>query len=252
MGKKLVKKQPNKMIEEANKHKQSTSRYLALDTCALIYLAQIYEKQKNPNSGIKVPNEKYIDKFEEIFFQAKNGNLRFFVTDTAFEECSWMDIKKFYKSGCEINDNFITNFLRDFCYFPSDSKDPVKMKKINDLFFRYIQGGAMDPVNRNDIFIMAEATVEGLNILTHNGKDFIFVQNNKNPDNTFRRKKIRSINVVNRDEFRSLFTYEVPAPMSIDEFIKDDNFDIEKALPSGDLNKIRFDEYVDCYNDKDK
>lgn len=252
MGKKHVKKQPNKMIQEAYSHKQETRRYLAIDSCAIIYLAQIYEKQKNPYSGIKVPSEKYMDKFEEILFQAKNGNLRLFVTDTAFEECSWMDIEKFYKKDSVIEDNFIINFLRDFCYFPSDSKNTVKVKKINDLFFKYIQGGAMDPINRNDIFIMAEATVEGLNILTHNGKDFIFVQNEKYPDNTFRRKRIRSINVINRDEFRSLFTYEVPSPMTIDELIKDDNFDIEKALLSGNSNKINFDEYIDCYNDKDK
>lgn len=115
----------------------------------------------------------------------------------------------------------LMNFIKKYCYFPNinaanyQEKSQQARALAKSYCSEYVFNGEKKPapmksvfiadINTyapsNDCYIMAQATIEGLPLLTGNGQDFVF--NKKNPNNTQRKnnhdrvKGIIQVNILN-------------------------------------------------------
>lgn len=206
------------------------SFYIAVDSCALINLAYVYDKmtenEEHYNEMDLDENElKYLsinlERYKKIVMAISLGRIKIVLLPTVFYESNHtQSVLNFIKKFCYCpNENLLKNFERQrkisslarkycFPYFDNNNiKHPAPMKKT------YVADSQQE-VPSNDAYIMAEATFENCCLLTVNKKDFIYKKHSE-IDNE-RKKGIIEINIKNN--FID-FKKSVPKPISLGEVV---------------------------------
>ena len=147
-------------------------------------------------------------------------------------------------------ENYIVKFLRNFCYFPFDPDNIDKLNFNQDLAIKYLTQKAIPKDSTYDALIMAEASTEGLNILTKNEQDMISIRKEgEKSDNTYRRQRIKTVNFTELSNLKNYKTInDIPSALCIEDiFLESREIDLKKISESDDFNKIRFDEFEKFY-----
>ena len=191
-----------------------TPKYIAIDSDILRELSFLKMLKKEYGHSInpdKLPLNSALKKDFNYFVLLLNciehDEIRLVIVDAVYQESKHSDS--------------LINFIKDYCYFPNINAanyqekaeqsrilakaycseytycDEEKQAPMKSVFIADINKYAPS----NDCYIMAQATIEGLPLLTGNGKDFVF--NNRNPNNSQRKnnhdrvKGIIQVNISN-------------------------------------------------------
>ena len=159
--------------------------YFAIDSDVLRSLAFMEKLLKNnPAYDFRTSQDplikKYSGYFKRLFNKMQNNEIRLVIVDAVYQESQ--------HSKC------LLEFMKNYCYFPKinavnyqrksaearrlaiaycetfkigDKEFDAPMKKIFNA-----ESGKFSPTN--DCYIMAQATIEGICLITANGRDFIF------------------------------------------------------------------------------
>lgn len=233
-------------MEEKVLDKENSHLYIAIDTNIVIALASLYMYEKCEDKSIVLEDfvlRENFKKFKALFEEIKKDKLRVMVTTTTFAESKLFDYKKLYSKNTKNNQknvNYVKEFLTKYCYFPKDPANELKIRKIKRLAKEYRSKDAIPNKEYNDSMIMAEASVERLNLLTHNGKDFVFYSNNKKID--LRRKKIIKTNKENGIHIKTHYADIVPKPIMVHEFIPNEKVNHNVSIRCDDKTKVKIDQ----------
>ena len=185
------------------------NKYIAIDSDILRELAffdilkKEYEhvdiEQIPPNRSLKRDFNYFIRLYNCILYE----DIKIVIVDAVYQESK--------------HSPHLVNFIKEHCYFPNintanyQEKAEKARQLANAYCSEYTYKGATKPapmksvfvaainqyVPTNDCFIMAQATIEGLPLLTGNGQDFIFNVKNENRNEHDRVKGITRINIIN-------------------------------------------------------
>lgn len=128
--------------------------------------------------------QKYGGYLQRLYFKMKTGEINLVIVDAVYQE------SKHSKS--------LLDFIKEYCYFPDINavNYQEKAEEARKLAYAYCSpfdnNGVEEPspmklvfiadinksVPTNDCYIMAQATIEGISLITANGKDFIFNKRN--------------------------------------------------------------------------
>ena len=229
---------------------------VALDSCTVINLSKLDNPRNDPDNVVhdllktkklmpskfkrtaysKLPpllQDSYLGKIEKIdgkeYYKTlidlehlleavKRGEIELCITKTVFNE---LNLDK-HASTKKFVENYV-NILR----VPDELKQTFAIRRTK-LAREYVARDAMDDeysaseekrVPTNDAYIMAEATIFGLTLITFNGKDFIFIKNN--PKSWERLKVITEINKEKKYFFESNISgvMMTPKPTNLSAFI---------------------------------
>ncbi len=190
--------------------KKTTPKYIAVDSDVLRELSFLYILRKEFGHNIdpdKLPLNSSLKKdfnyYNRFFNCVEHNEIRIVILDAVYQESK--------------HSSSLINFIKELCYFPNINaanyqekaekarhlaraycseytyEDEVKPAPMKSVFIADIN----KYVPSNDCYIMAQATIEGLPLLTGNGKDFIFNKRNSNKEDHDRIRGITQINVLN-------------------------------------------------------
>lgn len=230
-----------KLLKEA-KMENKTPPYFAIDSDVLRTLTYIdITLKNNPQVDLRdSPNhllKKWSGYFLNLYKKMKNDELRLVIVDAVYQE-----------SQHSIS---LLTFMKDYCYFPKinlvnyqkkaaearklanaycspykvrDNEYPAPMKKVFNA-----ANNSFSPTN--DCFIMAQATIEGIPLITANGKDFIFDEKSGTIDHT----RTRGITIINIAKgYSDQITFNTAKPLhihTIGPMLKDKNLKINTMEP---------------------
>lgn len=185
-------------------------KYIAVDSDVLREISFLYLLRKEYGYSIdpeKLPLNSSLKKDFNYYTRFLNciehDELRIVILDAVYQESK--------------HSESLVNFIKEVCYFPNINaanyqEKAEKARKLARAYCsEYVLDGKTMPapmkslfiadinkyVPSNDCYIMAQATIEGLPLLTGNGKDFIFNKRNSNRENHDRVKGIAQINISN-------------------------------------------------------
>lgn len=223
--------------------------YFAIDSDVLRILTFIdltlknnpeYDLRSSPDPLLK----KWSGYFLRLYTKAKNDQIRLVVVDAVYQESQ--------HSSC------LVSFMRNYCYFPKinavnyqrkaaearklanaycspyelgDKQFPAPMKKVFNA-----ESTTFSPTN--DCYIMAQATIEGISLITANGKDFIFDEKSKS-ENHDRAKGVVNVNIAKGYYSSFQGKFHTPRPFHINTIgpmLKDDVLSIETNTPFNDFD----------------
>ena len=192
-----------------------TPKYIAIDSDILRELSFLRMLRKEYGHNInpeKLPLNSALKKDFNYFILLLNciehDEIRIVIVDAVYQESK--------------HSPSLIDFIKKYCYFPNITavnyqEKAEKARALASAYCsEYVYKGEKKPapmksvfiadINKyapsNDCYIMAQATVEGLPLLTGNGKDFVF--NNRNPNNSQRKnnhdrvKGIVQVNILNK------------------------------------------------------
>ena len=203
--------------------------YIALDSCTLIYLSQLWSS-KNENPSVLAELE------DNIFSKKHYANIPYKHRPAILQD-KYLGLAKISKDGKKTFRNLLSiyyllkriqkgdiqvvitpivlnelnpaknivlvPFIKEYCKIVSVATTEEARKhaeKINELAYAYTNNNAMDTyfcakensrIPENDAYIMAEASLLGLNLVTSNGWDFL------DRNNAQDKSRLRSIFAVN-------------------------------------------------------
>lgn len=140
--------------------------------------------------------------FMALYNFITHGELKIVIIDAVYQESK--------------HSESLVNFIKKFCYFPNinAANYQEKAEKARQLASAYCSEYQLDgktypapmksmfvaDINKyvptNDCYIMAQATIEGLPLLTGNGQDFVFNIKNENKNEHDRVKGITNVNKI--------------------------------------------------------
>lgn len=182
-------------------------KYIAIDSDILRELSFLSILRKEYGHSInpeKLPLNSALKKDFNYFINLLNcieyDDIRIVIVDAVYQESKHSEsLIDFIKQYCYFPNITAVNYqekaekarklAKAYCseYIYEDEEKPAPMKSV---FIADINKYAPS----NDCYIMAQATIEGLPLLTGNGKDFVF--NNRNPNNSQRKN--------NHDRFKGI------------------------------------------------
>ena len=175
----------------------------------------------------------------KLFEKAQNDEIRLVIVDAVFQESQ--------------HSPSLLNFMKKYCYFPKinavnyqkkadkarllansycepfevgDKEYPAPMKKVF-----HAESRKFSPTN--DCYIMAQATLEGVSLITANGKDFIFDEK-AGIENHFRAKGIMNINILKGYYTSKQGNFNTSRPFHINTIgpmLKDEILSIDTITP---------------------
>ena len=180
--------------------------YFAIDSDILRTLTYIditlqnnpdYELRNSPDPLLK----KWSGYFLRLYKKMLNDELKLVIVDAVFQESQHStSLLTFMKKYCYFPKINAVNYQRKsdearrlanaYCepYEVGDREYSAPMKKVFNA-----ESGTFSPTN--DCYIMAQATIEGISLITANGKDFIFDER-IGKENHDRAKGIMNINIA--------------------------------------------------------
>lgn len=222
-------------METQKMTKENSHLYIAIDTNIVIALASLYMYKTHPNINEVFEDailKKRFKEFKYLFEAIKQDRIRVIVTSTTYHESMNFNHKKLYANWVDDDKktvNYVLKFWSEYCYAPNTPDNENKIKKINKLARDYRNRNAIPQKEDNDSLIMAEAAVEGVNLLTFNGKDFVFESKDKSVD--VRRKRILKIHgekgIFKRNPATNMVFY--PKPVLVDEFVTSKKINFAKT-----------------------
>lgn len=223
--------------------------YFAIDSDVLRVLTFIdLTLKNNPDFDLRSSQDPLLKKWSGYFYRlltkAKNDELRFVIVDAVYQESQ--------HSSC------LLNFMREYCYFPKinavnyQKKAHEARKLANAYCSPYELGDKSYPAPMktvfnaesttfsptNDCYIMAQATIEGLCLITANGKDFIFDEKSKS-ENHHRAKGIINVNISKGYYASSQGKFHTPRPFHINTIgpmLKDETLNFEAGDPFNEFD----------------
>ena len=179
--------------------------YFAIDSDILRTLTYIdITLQNNPDYELRNSPDPLLKKWSGYFFRLyskmKNDEIRLVIVDAVFQESQ--------------HSKTLLGFMKNYCYFPKINavnyqRKAEESRKLANAYCEPFEVGDRTfsaPMKKvfnaaynqssptNDCFIMAQATIEGIPLITANGKDFIF-DDKIGTENHDRAKGITSINI---------------------------------------------------------
>ncbi len=218
--------------------------YFAIDSDVLRTLTYINTCLKsNPNYDFKTSQNTLIQNYSGYFIRVHkkmlSGEIRLVIVDAVFQESQ--------------HSKSLLSFMKEYCYFPKinavnyqrkatearklanaycepykigDKEYPAPMKKVFNA-----ESSKASPTN--DCYIMAQATIEGISLITANGRDFIFDEK-IDRENHHRAKGIMNVN-INRGYFSSrqgkFFTARPFHIRTVGPMLKDEELSIDVIDP---------------------
>lgn len=219
--------------------------YLAIDSCVLINLASILKKMEHQECKYFLNDEKEL----RILFDAiADDKVRIFIPDMVYmevvdkeilnmEKCCYFDPKT------NSTTYYIIEFLKKYCYFSKDSNTNEYVNLAEYITFEYLNSRALSIYDCYDALIMAQTSVERLNLLTQNECDFISVKNIEYSDNIYRKKDIRKINFLNSSKFKK-DSNNISEPITLKELVSNGRIDLNKCVFSSNDSKIRYEKFI--------
>ena len=209
---------------------EKTPKYIAIDSDILREIAYLdllkKEYGKNIDPNLIYPADRHLRKdfhyFIALYNSMTHNDIRIVIVDAVYQESK--------HSEC------LLNFIKKYCYFPNvnAANYQEKAEKARTLAYAYCSEyehkGKTEPapmksvfvadinkhVPTNDCYIMAQATIEGLPLLTGNGKDFVFNVKNENKEEHDRVVGIVHINILHGYSKTNKKGYEITsAPILI-------------------------------------
>ena len=179
--------------------------YFAIDSDILRRLTHIdiileseqFYDIKNSNDPLL---KKYGGYLQRLYHKMKNDEIRLVIVDAVYQESK--------------HSESLVNFMKNYCYFPKINAVNYQEKatEARNLAYAYCAPYTMGekqfpaPMKMifhtdenkhapsNDCYIMAQASIEGISLITANGKDFIF-DDKSNSENHYRTNGIININI---------------------------------------------------------
>lgn len=227
--------------------------YIAIDTNIIVYLANLFMVDSHPELNLTygVTTKQYLNEFKKIFDAVKNDELRLYIPFTAYlEACSLEESSEYYLThDFGLKENYIVSFLENFCYFDKNANNSEKMTEDQNLALAYIERGAVSRYSCFDALIMAESSRAGLNLLTKNEQDLIWVRKEgERPNNTKRQQKIKSVNFEKLWlQQKSTMSRNIPSALRIEEFIEKGEIDYTKTTLFDDDHFIKYDKHAQSF-----
>ncbi len=233
--------------------------YFAIDSDVLRVLTYIDINIKYyPDCDLKNSTDPLLRKWSgyltRLYHRMKNDEIRFVIVDAVFQESQHStSLLTFMKKYCYFPKINAVNYQRKaaearrlanaYCepYVVGDKEYPAPMKKVFNA-----ESGKSSPTN--DCYIMAQATLEGISLITANGRDFIFDEK-AGKENKFRAKGIMNINIARGYYSSKQGNFNTSRPFhiqTIGPMLKDDVLNIDLIEP---LNE--FDVGDDLISDED-
>ena len=173
---------------------KNKSVYLAIDSDILRKLTfidlvlnsgEFYNFEQSEDPILK----KWSGYFLRLYYRMKSDEIRLVIVDGVFQESQ--------------HSESLVAFMKNYCYFPKINAVNYHKKAIEarNLAYAYCQEYTVDDktfpppmkfhynpeINAysptTDCYIMAQASIEGIGLVTANGKDFIFNERSKNENN---------------------------------------------------------------------
>ena len=218
--------------------------YFAIDSDILrsLTLVDILLK-KDPNYNLRSDNDVLLAKWGQylkyFYLKIKSGQIMPVIVETVYLE------NKHSKS--------VVAFMKEYCYFPNVNavNYQTNKEKAKSLAYAYCEPynhrGEIKPAPMrkkynaamgenapiNDCFIMAQATVAGVPLVTANGKDFIFDELDE-METKRRASGITSINHALGYHDMTNNNFATAFPIHIKKFgpmLKNDNFSFDSMTP---------------------
>jgi len=200
--------------------------YIAIDSDILRSLTYI-EKIRQSEQSYDFKNsdhpllKKYSGYFQRLYHRMEEDSLRLVIVDAVYQESK--------------HSASLVNFMKNHCYFPKinlvnyQEKATEARELANAYCSPFKLGGKEFPApmkkvfhadeNKhapsNDCYIMAQATIEGICLITANGQDFIF-DDKSNIENHFRSMGIINVNMIKGYCSGDVKKYGIPRPYHIE------------------------------------
>lgn len=223
--------------------------YLAIDSDILRTLTFIdISLQNNPNYDLRNAPDPLLKKWSgylyRLYSKMQDDQIRLVIVDAVYQESQHsVSLLTFMKKFCYFPKVNLVNYQRKaaearrlanaYCetFEVGDREYPAPMKKVFNA-----ESGKFSPTN--DCYIMAQATMEGISLITANGKDFIFDEK-IGKENHDRAKGIMSIN-ISRGYYKSgMGKFNTSRPFhiqTIGPMLKDEVLNIELMTPLNDFD----------------
>lgn len=196
---------------------------------------QRYDFANSPDPLLK----KWGGYLRKLYAKMKNDELRLVIVDAVYQESQHsVSLLTFMKNYCYFPKVNLVNYQRksaearrlanSYCepYEVGDREYAAPMKKVFNA-----TSGAFAPTN--DCYIMAQATIEGISLITANGRDFIF-DDKLGKENHDRAKGIMNVNISKgyytskQDGFTTSRPFHI---QTIGPMLKDEVLNIELTTP---------------------
>jgi len=180
--------------------------YFAIDSDVLRTLSFIdLIMQKEPSYDLRRSQSALLQKYSGYFLRLYNkmlsGEIRLVIVDAVYQESQ--------------HSVTLLSFMKKYCYFPKINivnyqRKATEARKLAEAYCEHYKVGDktyVAPMKKvfnaasnkssptNDCFIMAQATIEGISLITANGRDFIFDEKAGN-ENHDRAKGIMNVNIA--------------------------------------------------------
>ncbi|MBO5954565.1 MAG: hypothetical protein J6Q13_01190 [Clostridia bacterium] len=223
----------------------NTPLYFAIDSDILRALrlidiimesGQRYDFANSPDTLLK----KWGGYLRKLYQRMKNDEIRLVIVDAVYQESQHsVSLLTFMKNYCYFPKINAVNYQRKaaearrlanaYCesFEVGDKEIAAPMKKVFNA-----QSGTFSPTN--DCYIMAQATIEGISLITANGKDFIFDEK-AGVENHNRAKGIMNINIARGYYASKQGTFNTSRPFhiqTIGPMLKDEILDIDLITPA--------------------
>ncbi len=223
--------------------------YFAIDSDILRRLTSIdLLLENNPNYDLRNAPDPVLKKWSGYFFRLYkkmlNDELRLVIVDAVYQESQHsISLLGFMKKYCYFPKINAVNYQRkaeearrlanSYCepYMVGDREYSAPMKKVFNA-----QSNTFAPTN--DCYIMAQATIEGISLITANGKDFIF-DDKLGKENHERAKGIMNINISKGYYTTKQGGFNTARPFhiqTIGPMLKDDVLNIDSVSPINDFD----------------
>ena len=214
--------------------------YFAIDSDILRALTSIDLIGYDPTSLMK----KWGGYFKNLYQKMKNDEIRLVIVDGVYQESQ--------------HSSHLLSFMKKYCYFPKINAVNYQRKaneaeslaeaycspfSIGNKQYTAPMKKVFNAGNRkfsptNDCFIMAQATIEGICLITANGKDFIFDEK-IGKENHDRAKGIMNINIAKGYYKQGQGNFNTTRPFhiqTIGPMLKDEELKIDLINPFNDFD----------------
>ena len=223
----------------------NNQNYFAIDSDILRALAFVdIILERDPNCDLKTINDPLMKRWsgyiKKLYFKIKSGEIKPVIVETVYLESK--------------HSPSLVSFMKKYCYFPNVNaiNYEEKKEKARKLAYAYcepykfkgeprpapmktVYNAALNAyAPTNDCFIMAQATIEGIPLITANGRDYIFDERSENENDNTRVLGIASINHAEgyHEMHNGKFITVVPMHIrTIGPMLKDKVFSIETMQP---------------------
>ncbi len=223
--------------------------YFAIDSDVLRTLTFVETiLNNNPEIELRISPDPLLKKwsgyFHRLYKKMLNDEIRLVIVDAVFQESQHsLSLLTFMKKHCYFPKINAVNYQRkasearrlanSYCepFEIGDREYSAPMKKVFNA-----ESGKSSPTN--DCYIMAQATIEGVPLITANGKDFIFDEK-AGTENHTRAKGIMSINIAKGYYNAKQGKFNTSRPFHINTIgpmLKDEVLNIEVMEPLNDFD----------------